>query len=144
MLLANGEWAKWNAIRTSNFKDKSKAKSFEIDTSAISNTHFPNMAYGFEELPEQKSYFIENATLWTNEAGGIIKDANLLIVDGKIKSVNSKRVSIPNGAVIIDAEGKHVTTGIYDLLSYCIAVVMFMFFNGWLLSFSASIFCFNH
>lgn len=114
VLLANGEWAKWSGIKSKKFKDKSDSKSFDVDTIAVNNTQFPNMAYGFSELPEQKSYFIKNATLWTNEEQGVIKNANLLIVDGKIKSVNSKMVSIPNGAVIIDAEGKHVTAGIID------------------------------
>jgi len=114
VLLENGEWAKWSGIKSKNFKDKSKKKEFVIDTSAVNNAHFPNMAYGFETLPEQKSYFIKNATLWTNEDNGIIKNANLLIVNGKIKSVNSKMVSMPNGTVTIDAKGKHVTTGIID------------------------------
>ena len=114
VLLPNGEWAKWSGIKSKGFKDKSKKKTFEIDTIAVNNTHFPNMAFGFVELPEQKSYFIKNATLWTNESQGVIKNANLLIVNGKIKSVNSRIVSIPNGAVIIDAKGKHVTTGIID------------------------------
>jgi len=114
VLLSNGEWAKWSGIKSKDFEDKSKPKEFIVDTSAINNTHFPNMAYGFEVLPEEKSYFIKNATLWTNEDNGIIKNANLLILNGKIKSVNSKMVSIPNGAVVIDAKGKHVTTGIID------------------------------
>jgi len=114
VLQPNGEWAKWSGIKSKKFEDKSKPKEFVVDTSAVSNTNFPNMAYGFEELPEQKSYFIKNATLWTNEEMGIVKNANLLIVNGKIKSVNSKMISIPNGAVVIDAKGKHVTTGIID------------------------------
>jgi imidazolonepropionase-like amidohydrolase len=114
VLLPNGDWAKWSGIKSKSFKDKTKPKPFLIDTSAVNNTQFPNMAYGFKELPEQKAYFIKNATLWTNEAQGIIKNANLLIVNGKIKSVNNRMVTIPNGAVVIDAKGKHVTTGIID------------------------------
>jgi len=114
VLQSNGEWAKWSGIKSKDFKDKSKPKEFIVDTSAVNNTHFPNMAYGFEVLPEQQSYFIKNATLWTNEERGIIKNSNLLIVDGKIKSVNNRMLSIPNGAVVIDAKGKHVTTGIID------------------------------
>lgn len=114
VLLPNGDWAKWSGIKSKGFKDKSDPKTFEVDTIAANNTHFPNMAYGFEDLPKEKSYFIKNATLWTNEEQGVIKNANLLIVNGKIKSVNSRMVSIPNGAVIIDAEGKHLTAGIID------------------------------
>ena len=113
-LLPNGNWVKWNGIQTKAFESKKVEKTFEIDTTAIGNTHFPNMAYGFDSLPQTKTYFIKNATLWTNEEEGVIKNANLLIVDGKIKSVNKKTTRIPNGAIVIDAEGKHVTTGIID------------------------------
>lgn len=114
VLLPHGEWAKWSGIKSKDFSDKSEDKAIFLDTTAAGNTRFPNMAYGFETLPKQKSYFIKNATLWTNEEKGIIKNGNLLIVDGKIKAVNSRVVSIPNGAIVIDAKGKHVTTGIVD------------------------------
>jgi len=113
-ILPNGEWVKWNGIETESFKKKSKPKTYAIDTSAVSHTNFPNMAFGFDTLPQSKTYFIKNATLWTNEDAGVIKNANLLIVDGKIKSVNKKTIRVPNGAIVIDAEGKHVTTGIID------------------------------
>ncbi len=113
-LLANGEWTKWNGIKNKSFKDKKKTQDFSIDTSAINHILFPNMAYGFDSLPKSKSYFIKNATLWTNEDEGIIKNANLLIVDGKIKSVNKNNVKLPNGTITIDAQGKHVTSGIID------------------------------
>jgi len=114
VLLTNGQWAKWSGIKSTDFKSKSKPKKVNIDNSAVSNTYFPNMAYGFDELPQTKSYYISNATVWTNESQGIIKNANLLIVDGKIKSVNGKYVSIPKGTITIDAKGKHVTSGIID------------------------------
>ena len=113
-LMPNGEWVKWNGIQTKPFESKEKEKSFEVDSSKVNNTYFPNMAYGFDSLPKSQTYFIKNATLWTNEEQGVIKKANLLIVDGKIKSVNKKSNKIPNDAIVIDATGKHVTTGIID------------------------------
>ena len=72
------------------------------------------MAYGFDSLPKQATFFIKNATIWTNEAEGILKNANLLIQNGKIKAVNQAIIQIPNDAVVIDAQGKHVTCGIID------------------------------
>jgi imidazolonepropionase-like amidohydrolase len=66
------------------------------------------MAYGFDTLPAPKSYYIKNATLWTNESQGVIRNANLIIQDGKIKSVNGTS-SVPGGAITIDGTGKHVT-----------------------------------
>ena len=112
--LPNGMWADWNAIRSKTLKDKKeKKKETKVDTSFVNNMHYPNMAYGFDTLPTPRKYFIKNATIWTNENEGIIKDANILIADGKIQSVNSKQTSI-GGAIVIDAKGKHVTSGIID------------------------------
>ncbi|MGV6860284.1 MAG: amidohydrolase family protein [Putridiphycobacter sp.] len=113
-LLPNGNWVKWNGIKNKHFKTKPKATPLKVDTSALANITYPNMAYGFDSLPETGGYFIKNATLWTNEKEGVIKNANLLIVDGKIKSVNKSNLKIPNGTVVIDAKGKHVTSGIID------------------------------
>lgn len=111
----SGEWVDWAAIRSEKFKDPKKDKKDEkVDTSSVNRIYYPNMAYGFDSLPKQSSYFIKNATIWTNEANGIIRNATLLIQDGKIKAVNSNFVQIPSGATVIDASGKHVTCGIID------------------------------
>lgn len=111
----NGDWVDWSAIRSEKFKDpKKEKKEAKVDTSGVHHIYYPNMAYGFDSLPQANSYFIKNATIWTNEASGVIKNATLLIVDGKIKAVNSNLVQIPNGATVIDASGKHVTCGIID------------------------------
>ena len=111
--MPNGDWVKWVANRGEKFKEKSKPEKFEVDTSAVKNIRYPNMAYGFDTLPKQQSYYIKNATIWTNEAEGIIRNANLIIQDGKIKSVNQTS-SVPGGAITIDATGKHITCGIID------------------------------
>ncbi|MBI3136081.1 MAG: amidohydrolase family protein [Bacteroidetes bacterium] len=111
--LPNGTWTKWAANRGDKFKEKDKGDKFKADTSAVQNIRYPNMAYGFDTLPVKKSYYIKNATLWTNEAEGVIRNANLIIQDGKIKSVNGTS-SVPGGAITIDATGKHVTCGIID------------------------------
>ena len=110
----NGDWVNWSGIGSGKKKSTKDKKSFDVDTSAVNNIYYPNMAYGFDSLPEAQSIFIKNATIWTNEEQGILKDANVLIQDGKIKSVNSSLLQIPNNAVVIDADGKHVTCGIID------------------------------
>ena len=113
-LLPNGDWVDWSCIRSEKHTDKKEKKKRNIDTTAVNRIYYPNMAYGFDSLPNAETFFIKNATIWTNEADGIIKDATLLIQDGKIKAVNKSIVQIPNGAKVIDAEGKHVTCGIVD------------------------------
>lgn len=111
--LPDGSWTKWAANRGEKYKEKDKGEKFKADTSAVQHIRYPNMAYGFDTLPVKKSYYIKNATLWTNEAQGVIRNANLIIQDGKIKSVNGTS-SVPGGAITIDGTGKHVTCGIID------------------------------
>ena len=79
----------------------------------MNSIRYRNAAYGFDSLPKQATFFIKTP-IWTNDAEGILKNANLLIQNGKIKAVNQAIIQIPNDAVVIDAEGKHVTCGIID------------------------------
>jgi imidazolonepropionase-like amidohydrolase len=112
-ILPDGNWVKWGGIRSSKHKeDKKKKKQIEVDTSAVSNTLFPNMAYGFEQLPQQETFFIKNATIWTNEEAGIVRNGSVTIRGGKIIAVNAG--GAPGGATVIDGTGKHVTCGIID------------------------------
>ena len=62
----------------------------------------------------------KNATVWTNEKEGILKNADVLVMNGKILKVG---VSVnPMGARVIDATGKHITCGIIDEHSHiCIS-----------------------
>jgi len=113
-LLANGEWVKWSGIRHKKTNPEIRKKIFEVDTSALNRIFYPNMAYGFDTLPVAKIYFIKNATIWTNEKEGVIKNGNLLIKDGKIVAVNKRINAYPNNTIVIDAKGKHVTCGMID------------------------------
>ncbi len=113
--LPSGEWVDWSAIRSAKFKEPKVDKNkYAVDTSGVNRIFYPNMAYGFDTLPKQGSYFIKNATIWTNEEQGVLKNATLLIENGKIKAVNQSLIQLPSGTVIIDASGKHVTSGIID------------------------------
>lgn len=114
-LLPNGEWVKWSGVKSvkSIFESKKKEDTpKKADTSIRIWT--PNMAYGFDTIPSKKPLVIKNATVWTNEAEGIIEKGTVIVVDGKITYVGSGRHSTPAGARVIDAEGKFVTSGIID------------------------------
>ncbi len=113
-LLSKGKWANWSAIKSKTPTNKKPAKKFEIDTTALNRITYPCMAFGFDSLPKTETYFIKNATIWTNEEEGVLKNANLLVKDGKIQSINKKGNSLPKNTIIIDAAGKHVTSGIID------------------------------
>jgi len=73
---------------------------------------YPNGAYGFSNLPKQESILFKNATVWTNEKDGILKNTDLLVKDGKIAAIGTNLSS--KGAKIVDAKGKHLTAGIID------------------------------
>ena len=113
-LINNGDWVKWSAIKNKDAEKKTVHKKLEVDTSALGRITYPAMAFGFDSLPKSKTYFIKNATIWTNEKQGIIKNGNLLIKGGKIQAINKKINSFPNNTIVIDAKGKHVTCGIID------------------------------
>jgi imidazolonepropionase-like amidohydrolase len=112
--LPNGKWIKWTAIKNTAAEKDKDADKFKKDSTFIGSVWFPNMAYGFEKTPEKQNVVIENATVWTNEKEGILKDASIVVENGKIKYVGTGTFQIPANAVRIDAKGKHVTSGIID------------------------------
>jgi imidazolonepropionase-like amidohydrolase len=112
--LPNGKWVKWGAIKNEKHKGEDHDKLVISDTSFTPKTWFPNMAYGFDTLPSAKTYVLRNATVWTNENEGILKDASVIIKEGKIDFVGNGGYSIPVGAIEIDASGMHITSGIID------------------------------
>ncbi|UKN03824.1 amidohydrolase family protein [Paracrocinitomix mangrovi] len=111
--LPDGKWIDWVAVKSKEKKKKEKdKKEIEVDTSRVNNIYYPNLSYGFDELPKKQTFYIKNATVWTNEEVGILENASVTIRDGKIVAVNSG--GAPGGAIVIDAKGKHVTCGIID------------------------------
>ena len=73
---------------------------------------YPNKAYGFSTRPESQNTLFKNATVWTNEAEGILKTTDVLVIDGKIAEIGD--IESNQNYVTIDATGKHLTTGIVD------------------------------
>ncbi len=118
----NGEWSNWAAIK--KIEDKKVDTTNTIRDSASQAEPavlFPNMAYGWDSLPKQAETIIfRNATIWTNEKEGILKNHDLLIDKGKILMVGYKinlEVMFPdleNQAFEVDASGKHLSCGIVD------------------------------
>jgi len=73
---------------------------------------YPFAAYGNTELPIAENVLFKNATVWTNEKDGILKNTDVLIENGKIKAIGKNLAA--GSAKVIDATGKHITTGIVD------------------------------
>lgn len=80
---------------------------------------YPNMSFGWEEMPKAETMLIKNATVWTNEKEGIIINADVLVQNGKIAAIG-KNLSNTT-AKLIDGTGKHLTPGIIDEHSHIAA-----------------------
>ncbi|TDW52672.1 imidazolonepropionase-like amidohydrolase [Flavobacterium sp. 270] len=110
-VLANGNELNWSAKRTSAFvavKDTAKAEKPNV----IMPTTYPNVAFGDAKKLTAQTLLFKNATVWTNEKDGILTETDVLIKNGKIAAVG-KNLS-DAGATVIDAKGKHITSGIID------------------------------
>ena len=84
---------------------------------AAPSAAYPAGAFGIA-LPERPALLVvRNATLWTMGAAGRIDMGDLLVRDGRIAAVG-RALTVPAGAVVIDATGKHVTPGLIDAHSH--------------------------
>jgi imidazolonepropionase-like amidohydrolase len=119
---ADGNWSDWSLTYSSEIEkkkgekkdkeEKDKKDEAKKDT-VVGSVVYPFMAFGYTEVPKQESIVIRNATVWTNEKDGILKETDVYFEAGKIKSVG-KDLSVPAGVKEIDGTGKHVTAGIID------------------------------
>lgn len=57
---------------------------------------------------------IQNATVHTVSAAGTLRNASVLIRDGRIEAVGAGAIGAPAGASVIDAAGAAITPGLFD------------------------------
>ena len=67
-----------NQIVLSKKESKSKKKQNAKKPYEPVGVTFPNKAYGFKTKPEQKTTLFKNATVWTGEDAGILKNTDVL------------------------------------------------------------------
>ncbi len=108
---SDGKQANWTATRTQAYTPKAASQK-PTKIPAMYPLTYPNAPFGFTEKPKQETLLFKNATVWTGEKEGILKETDVLIQNGKIiqigKNISSKE------AKVIDATGKHLTAGIID------------------------------
>ena len=109
--LANGTWVDWSLTRTANIEEKSVPKPQE-KKEELGKVIFPFVAHGAISLPVEETILIKNATVWTNEAEGILLNTDVLLRGGKISKIGKNLTD--NTARVIDGTGKHLTFGIID------------------------------
>jgi imidazolonepropionase-like amidohydrolase len=124
--LLDGVWKDWAAIKkntSAEEKDTAKTDSTDMESpTEKGQVFYPNMAFGWEDsLPTQtENLLFRNATVWTNEEQGILKNHDVFVVDGKIEMVGYKinmEVMFPkmgSNFQEIDATDLHLTSGIID------------------------------
>ncbi|MCF6347449.1 MAG: amidohydrolase family protein [Flavobacteriaceae bacterium] len=119
-ILSNGNTVNWTATKKiADKKDDKKTDKDNKDTLTILPITFPNVGYGFKEKPKQETILFKNATVWTNEKDGILKNTDVLVKNGKIVKVGTNLSD--KKAKIVDATGKHLTSGIIDEHSHIAA-----------------------
>ena len=114
-VLENGKETFWKATKQITEEKKSDKKDKKEDDKKVPEmipVSYPNLAFGNNEKPKQEKLLFKNATVWTNEKDGILKNTDVLVENGKITSIG-KNLPATN-AKVIDATGKHLTAGIID------------------------------
>ena len=109
-ILPNGTEIKCSATKTSPFV--AVIDSSKVEKPNVIPVTFPNIAFGNTQKPTQQTILFKNATVWTNEKEGILQETDVLVKNGKIATIG-KNIS-DTSATIIDAKGKHLTSGIID------------------------------
>ncbi len=111
----DGDWITWSAKKTKSFEakeSKKKDKKSAKETDDKGTIVYPFLSFGNTSLPVAQTYLIKNATVWTNEKDGIIKNTDVLLKNGKIAKVGKNITE--SGAIEIDGTGKHLTSGVID------------------------------
>ncbi|WP_370175247.1 amidohydrolase family protein [Leeuwenhoekiella palythoae] len=105
--------------KASTEEEEEKEEDKEEITPEVMPLTYPNVAYGYDEQPQAETILFKNATVWTNEEDGILEETDVLVKNGKIDKIG-KGLSA-GGAKVIDATGKHLTSGIVDEHSHIAA-----------------------
>jgi imidazolonepropionase-like amidohydrolase len=107
----DGTYADFKAEKVEDIKKDTK-KTDTIATINLGNIVYPFTDYGWSIKPIAETIIFKNATVWSNEKEGVLKETDVAISSGKIVAIG-KNLSI-NNAKVIDATGKHLTNGIID------------------------------
>lgn len=112
VVLPDGTDSTFRAILSSGPEEADREEKEDSGKPEVVAVTYPNVGYGYAELPKQQDMLFKNATVWTGEDAGILENTDVLVRDGKISKIG-KGLSAGR-ATVIDASGKHLTAGIID------------------------------
>ena len=118
-----GQRFRWSAERTGAAPPASRPSSQSVegqeDTNVPESLPLPFGPYGHLPEPAQRTIVVQNATLWTQTAQGIVQDGTLVVQAGKIVYAGPATAAPKvDDAEVLDARGKHVTPGLVDCHSH--------------------------
>jgi len=122
-MLGDGSWPDgrtftWAAQRVAAFTPEPDTTAKEEPEPLPLPALYPDGAFGRTAPPAQpKLIAFTNAKLWTSGPQGIIEKGTLLVANGKIAGVGAN-VKVPGDAVVVDATGLQITSGIIDCHSH--------------------------
>ncbi len=110
---ADGTPFDWT-LRQTKIADPAKpTKQNPVKTPETGDLMYPFMAFGQPQIPTQGVFLVRNATVWTNEKDGVLKNTDVLVSRGKITRIG-RNLPVQDNATVIDGTGKHLTAGIID------------------------------
>ncbi|MEL7474318.1 MAG: amidohydrolase family protein, partial [Planctomycetota bacterium] len=107
----------WTATKTAPLEPKEEDGTPTDDASDVPESYgYPFGPYARNALPQQETVVVNGATIWTSGPDGVIENGLLIVSNGKIvhvgRALDPAAPAFPNGARVIDAQGKHVTPGL--------------------------------
>jgi imidazolonepropionase-like amidohydrolase len=108
----------WQARLVEPQQEKPDTAKPETVGAARFSIVFPEGAFGRTAPAEQPEVvLVKGATIWTCGPRGLLEEADMLVKRGKIAAVG-RGLSAPEGALVIEAKGKHLTPGLIDAHSH--------------------------
>ena len=106
-----------NNVAANDSIKENPIKTKEIDFVSVT---YPNKAYGNKTIPRSENLIIRNATVWTSEEQGVLKNTDVAVSNGLIVAIG-KDLKNNNNSREIDGKNKHLTAGIIDEHSHIAA-----------------------
>lgn len=116
--LVDGRRVRFTGTRSGTEAATAKTSATEAPAAIPAQRGYPAGEFARATLPPQpKALLIRNATIWTNTDDGVLREADVLVKQGRIVAVGAN-LSAPSDAIVVDAEGQHLTPGIIDAHSH--------------------------